>query len=76
MAVKVEFIESYIHTGEGDYMWNDNHGELVRCPRCDYCNTEYPSGNMTCQRIHPAFEVTDRDYCSFAKKKETEHDED
>lgn len=31
---KVEFIESYIKHGNGDYEWNDNHGELVRCKDC------------------------------------------
>ena len=34
--VKVEFIESYIKHGAGDYQWNDNHGELVRCKNCKY----------------------------------------
>lgn len=35
---KVEFIESYWTGGElgGDYQWNDNHGELVRCKDCKY----------------------------------------
>lgn len=31
---KVEFIESYIKVQGGDYQWNDNHGELVRCKDC------------------------------------------
>ena len=33
---KVEFIESYIKIGNGDYQWNDNHGELVRCKDCKH----------------------------------------
>lgn len=33
-TVKIEFIESYIKLGAGDYQWNDNHGELVRCKNC------------------------------------------
>lgn len=33
---KVEFIESYIKHGNGDYEWNDNHGELVRCKDCKH----------------------------------------
>jgi len=33
---KVEFIESYIKIGNGDYEWNDNHGELIRCKDCKY----------------------------------------
>ena len=35
-TVKVEFIESYIKHGAGDYEWNDNHGELVRCKDCKW----------------------------------------
>ena len=34
--VKVEFIESYIKHGNGDYQWNDNHGELIRCKDCKH----------------------------------------
>ena len=34
--VTVEFIESYIKIGNGDYQWNDNHGELIRCKDCKY----------------------------------------
>lgn len=37
MNQKVEFIESYIKIGNGDYQWNDNHGELVRCKECKEC---------------------------------------
>ena len=33
---KVEFIESYIKIGNGDYEWNDNHGELIRCKDCKH----------------------------------------
>lgn len=35
---KVEFIESYWTGGVygSDYIWNDNHGELVRCKDCRY----------------------------------------
>ena len=33
---KVEFIESYIKIGNGDYQWNDNHGELIRCGNCKH----------------------------------------
>lgn len=36
MNQKVEFIESYIKNGTGDYQWNDNHGELVRCKDCKF----------------------------------------
>lgn len=33
---KVEFIESYIKIGNGDYQWNDNHGELIRYKDCKH----------------------------------------
>jgi hypothetical protein len=35
---KVEFIESYWTGGDlgSDYVWNDNHGGLVRCRDCKY----------------------------------------
>lgn len=37
MSIKVEFIESYIKPdGSGDYIWNDNHGELIRCKDCKW----------------------------------------
>lgn len=38
---KVEFIESYIKIGDGEYQWNDNHGELIRCKDCKHRPT-YP----------------------------------
>lgn len=43
----VEFIESYVKHGSGDYEWRDNHGELVRCRDCihydadGYCNAQW-----------------------------------
>ena len=36
MSEKVEFIESYIKVQGGDYQWNDNHGELIRCKDCKH----------------------------------------
>ena len=42
--VKVEFIESYIKHGNGDYQWNDNHGELIRCKDCKH----YDSDTQSC----------------------------
>ena len=32
----VEFIESYIKVHGGDYQWNGNNGELIRCKNCKY----------------------------------------
>ena len=43
---KVEFIESYIKIGNGDYKWNDNHGELVRCGDCKYRTATSLCGNL------------------------------
>ena len=59
---KVEFIESYIKIGNGDYQWNDNHGKLIRCKdckhrydndqKCPFCNEcggrDYPGDNWFC----------------------------
>ena len=42
---KVEFIESYIKHGNGDYEWNDNHGELVRCKDCKH-SKHYENGTL------------------------------
>ena len=39
MSETVEFIESYIKVQGGDYQWNDNHGELVRCKDCKHYMT-------------------------------------
>lgn len=33
---KVEFIELYTKGPGGDYQWEGNHGELVRCRDCRY----------------------------------------
>ena len=41
---RVEFIESYIKHGAGDYEWSDNHGELIRCKDCKY----YDSDTQSC----------------------------
>ena len=44
MIQRVEFIESYIKIGNGDYQWNDNHGELIRCKDCRHnydCSIQY-----------------------------------
>lgn len=45
--VKVEFIESYIKHGNGDYKWNDNHGELIRCKNCKH----YDEQCQQCEKI-------------------------
>ena len=60
---KVEFIESYIKIGNGDYEWNDNHGELIRCDKCVYRTGEYyPHCVLLKKKVKPDF------YCGFGKK--------
>ena len=54
---KVEFIESYWTGGEHgpDYIWSDNHGELVRCGDCKHgepCN----EGEVYCTKDIGTFE--------------------
>lgn len=67
----VEFIESYRKFDDGDYQWNDNHGELIRCKDCKYhtayheCTNEH--WNSTYSPDYPV--VDDKDYCSFAERK-------
>ena len=53
---KVEFIESYIKIGNGDYKWNDNHGELIRCKECKHGSiymTEDVCGKTLIECNHP-----------------------
>ena len=48
---KVEFIESYIKIGSGDYQLNDNHGELIRCKDCKHgeiCKDEMGKAVVEC----------------------------
>jgi hypothetical protein len=52
---KVEFIESYWTGGEygSDYIWSDNHGELVRCKDCKYWSKEHDQNCMIKQGWFP-----------------------
>ena len=58
MPRKVEFIESYIKVGN-DYQWNDNHGELIRCKDCKFCDACVLSNS-------------EDGFCAWAKPKESE----
>lgn len=62
---KVEFIESYIKVRGGDYQWNDNHGELIRCKDCK------KHGDIGCQLWTDAveFETKDDWYCADGEKR-------
>ena len=67
--VKVEFIESYIHEIDdgGSYIWNDNHGELIRCKDCAFYKSS--SGfKETCDKGIILLSDPD-DYCSRAERK-------
>ena len=55
MNQRVEFIESYIKIGNGDYQWNDNHGELIRCKDCKFWyKDEYSHLCKITGDLHPA----------------------
>jgi hypothetical protein len=61
---KVEFIESYIKVQGGDYQWNDNHGELIRCRDCRYYD------GTECLIKKGWFPVQPDWYCADGKRKE------
>ena len=58
---KIEFIESYIKVRGGDYQWNDNHGELVRCHSCKHVND--------CELAY-GFEKNEDWYCADGERKD------
>lgn len=76
---KIEFIESYV-VKDGDYEWNDNHGELIRCQNCKYWqDQEYGVVEIpVCERLAEKYTrqqpgviipMGAKDYCSKAEKK-------
>lgn len=79
-TIKVEFIESYIKIDDGDYRWNDNHGEVVRCKECKHFDIEYVENEHgkddeypMCLRFEDyTFDVKADDYCSYGERKESE----
>ena len=69
--MNVEFIESYIHDDSGDYKWNDNHGELIRCKDCKYSS---PNGVYGCRLERYNFNdesvrMYADDYCSYGERR-------
>lgn len=62
---KVEFIESYIKINNGDYQWNDNHGELIRCKDCKHYTLE--PGKWECDIYDWAHEPNW--YCADGERK-------
>lgn len=75
MNKRIEFIESYIkQDGDADYVWNDNHGVLVRCKDCVHCADDW-NGNQpmfTCELGRCGESVQPNDYCSLGERKEDE----
>ena len=60
---RVEFIESYIKIGNGDYKWNDNHGELIRCKECER------HGLSSCPMCsNGIFKTADNWYCADGER--------
>lgn len=70
---KVEFIESYIKVGDGDYNWNDNHGELIRCKNCKYRETVgQPGSRVQSCMLHHNIYTTDDWFCADGTKVDEE----
>lgn len=72
----VEMIIDYVVDGD-DFQYCDNHGILIRCKDCRYCDINITiSKSVTgevldvneCIRFHKY--VDEDDYCSFAERKE------
>lgn len=75
---RVEFIESYWTGGEhgADYIWSDNHGELIRCRDCKYgepCN----EGDVYCTKDIGTIESSVHKpdwFCADGKRRNDEDD--
>ena len=65
MTEHVEFIESYIKNGTGDYKWNGNNGELVRCKDCKHLG--YTNSHWFCKWLNRC--VDDDWFCADAVRK-------
>lgn len=60
---KVEFIESYIKVGNGDYKWDDNHGELIRCKDC-----KFRWDALNCQMYSEGMKTGDDWFCADGER--------
>lgn len=72
---KVEFIESYWKDGNTDYIWNDNHGELIRCKDCKHFakwdkNVAPDTGYYCTRPNQQSCNLVPEDYCSYAERKD------
>ena len=67
----IEFIESYRKDDDGgDYLYNDNHGELVRCRNCIYRADDFTAirGDTYCMKYGVIKELTG--FCDKGRKKD------
>lgn len=81
MQSRIEYIEEYIvETADNpdgynppSFKWNDNHGELVRCKNCRYCekNGNGPFTYWKCN-LHIGLNrvVGQYEFCNHAEKEE------
>lgn len=65
---RIEFIESYI-IKDSDYLWDDNHGELVRCMDCQRRNSN------CCPFIEYSLVVPKDDFFCGAGEREMKNEE-
>lgn len=75
---KIEFIESYIKFDDGDYQWNDNHGELIRCKDCKYFELDHfdnvngiplITAHECCTKWGDGCKTSENGYCFMAEKR-------
>jgi hypothetical protein len=66
---KVEMIESYWTGGKygSDYVWNDNHGELIRCKDCKHWYADADTG-MACEFTNMG--QPEDGYCNWGERRE------
>lgn len=71
MTRLIEFIESYRKIDDGDYQWNDNHGELILCKNCQRYNPNAGDNKVLGYCIMLGSTRVPRDgYCAWAIKRE------
>ena len=67
---KIEFIESYRKGDDGDYLYNDNHGELIRCRNCRHRGDDFTAtaGDTYCLKYGIIKDLAG--FCDKGEKKE------
>lgn len=66
---KVEFIESYYKIDGGDYQWNDNHGELIRCKDCKHGTFSDDEQRGECMIKSGWFPISPDWFCADGEKR-------